>query len=213
VDRQGLCAIGRSLWPKVGYCSAVGFYLRKALRAGPLRFNLSKHGLGVSVGVPGFRVGLIGPRGHYVQMGRKGLYYRSTLGARQPSAVHQVTRSYHQPAVAPPQSYDIQEPSKPIMQDVTGATVLQMAASTPSVLVEQLTGGGPAHDDVVGASTRRQRRRGTGRSDRVRTSRHHSGSGARSGRVVAAAARCRSSCGGGVLRRERTSTPIGTKRW
>ena len=119
----------------------MGFYLRKALRAGPLRFNLSKHGLGVSVGVPGFRVGLIGPRGHYVQMGRKGLYYRSTLGARQPSAVHQVTRSYHQPAVAPPQSYDIQEPSKPIMQDVTGATVLQMAASTPSVLVEQLTAG------------------------------------------------------------------------
>ena len=36
---------------------------------GPFRFNLSKSGLGVSAGVPGFRVGT-GPRGNYVHMGR-----------------------------------------------------------------------------------------------------------------------------------------------
>jgi hypothetical protein len=39
----------------------VGFYVRKSVKAGPFRFNLSKSGIGVSAGVPGFRVGT-GPR-------------------------------------------------------------------------------------------------------------------------------------------------------
>lgn len=56
----------------------MGFYLRKSLRVGPLRFNLSKSGVGVSAGIKGFRVGS-GPRGNYVHMGRHGLYYRATL--------------------------------------------------------------------------------------------------------------------------------------
>ena len=56
----------------------MGFYLRKSVRLGPLRFNLSKSGIGTSVGVTGFRIGT-GPRGNYVHMGRGGLYYRSTL--------------------------------------------------------------------------------------------------------------------------------------
>jgi hypothetical protein len=57
----------------------VGFYIRKGVSAGPLRFNLSRSGLGVSVGVKGFRIGS-GPRGNYVHMGRGGLYYRASLG-------------------------------------------------------------------------------------------------------------------------------------
>jgi uncharacterized tellurite resistance protein B-like protein len=56
----------------------MGFYLRKSIRVGPLRFNLSKSGIGVSTGIPGFRVGT-GPRGNYVHMGVGGLYYRSTI--------------------------------------------------------------------------------------------------------------------------------------
>lgn len=56
----------------------MGFYLRKSVSVGPLRFNLSKAGIGVSAGVRGFRVGA-GPRGNYVHMGRHGLYYRATL--------------------------------------------------------------------------------------------------------------------------------------
>jgi hypothetical protein len=54
------------------------FYIRKSLKAGPFRFNLSKSGVGVSVGIPGFRVGS-GPRGNYVHTGRNGFYYRATL--------------------------------------------------------------------------------------------------------------------------------------
>jgi len=54
------------------------FYIRKAISVGPLRFNLSKSGIGISVGIPGFRVGS-GARGNYIHAGRHGLYYRKTL--------------------------------------------------------------------------------------------------------------------------------------
>jgi hypothetical protein len=56
----------------------MGFYLRKSVKVGPLRFNLSKSGVGVSAGVRGLRLGT-GPRGNYVHMGRHGIYYRATL--------------------------------------------------------------------------------------------------------------------------------------
>lgn len=59
----------------------MGFYIRKAIRVGPFRFNLSKSGVGVSAGVRGLRFGT-GPRGNYVHMGRGGLYYRKTLPSR-----------------------------------------------------------------------------------------------------------------------------------
>jgi hypothetical protein len=56
----------------------MGFYLRKSVSVGPFRFNLSGSGIGMSVGVRGFRVGS-GPRGNYVHVGRHGVYYRQTL--------------------------------------------------------------------------------------------------------------------------------------
>lgn len=55
------------------------FYIRKSVSAGPFRFNFSKSGVGVSVGVKGLRIGT-GPRGHYIHAGQGGLYYRATLG-------------------------------------------------------------------------------------------------------------------------------------
>src|SRR5690242_16997950 len=61
----------------------MGFFLRKSVRVGALRFNLSKSGIGVSTGIPGMRVGM-GPRGTYIHMGRGGLYYRQTLSLPQP---------------------------------------------------------------------------------------------------------------------------------
>jgi len=59
----------------------VGWYLRKSLKLGPLRFNLSKSGIGTSIGVKGLRVGT-GPRGSYVHGGRGGLYFREPLGQK-----------------------------------------------------------------------------------------------------------------------------------
>lgn len=61
---------------------SMGLYLRKSIRVGPFRFNLSNGGVGVSVGIKGFRVGS-GPRGNYVHMGANGIYYRATI----PSAI------------------------------------------------------------------------------------------------------------------------------
>jgi ribosomal protein S25 len=58
----------------------VSFYLKKSLRFGPLRFNLSKSGVGISAGVKGLRIGT-GPRGNYIHAGRGGIYYRKTLGS------------------------------------------------------------------------------------------------------------------------------------
>jgi hypothetical protein len=54
----------------------MSFYVRKSFQRGPFRLNFSKSGVGVSVGVPGFRVG-IGPRGTYFHAGRQSVYYRS----------------------------------------------------------------------------------------------------------------------------------------
>ena len=53
-------------------------YIRKSISVGPFRFNLSKSGVGVSVGVKGFRIGS-GPKGNYVHMGANGIYYRATI--------------------------------------------------------------------------------------------------------------------------------------
>lgn len=58
----------------------MAFYIRKSVNLGPIRFNLSKSGIGTSVGVTGFRVG-IRPNGKsYLHAGRHGLYYREELG-------------------------------------------------------------------------------------------------------------------------------------
>jgi len=59
----------------------MGLYLRKAFKTGPLRFNLSLGGVGVSAGVTGARLGL-NSRGVYVHGGRHGLYYRKQLSSR-----------------------------------------------------------------------------------------------------------------------------------
>jgi Protein of unknown function (DUF4236)/DnaJ domain len=67
----------------------MGWYIRKSVSFGPLRFNLSKSGVGVSVGVKGARIST-GPKGTYIHMGRHGLYYRERLDgpAVQPKSSH-----------------------------------------------------------------------------------------------------------------------------
>ena len=108
----------------------MGFYIRKSVKAGPFRFNVSKSGLGVSVGVPGFRVGT-GPRGNYVQMGRGGLYYRTTLSRPANSLPN---RSHASPQYRTPEY----RPSGILMEDVTGATVISMAPTGGDDVVQQL---------------------------------------------------------------------------
>lgn len=58
------------------------WYLRKSVSVGPIRLNLSKGGIGASVGVTGFRVGMRPDGSSYVHAGRHGLYMREELGGR-----------------------------------------------------------------------------------------------------------------------------------
>lgn len=51
----------------------------KSVRFGVLRFNFSSSGIGVSAGVPGFRIGS-GPRGAYISGSVAGFRYRQSLG-------------------------------------------------------------------------------------------------------------------------------------
>ncbi|MCS6918031.1 MAG: DUF4236 domain-containing protein [Chitinophagales bacterium] len=81
------------------------FYIRKSIQLGPLRFNFSKSGMGVSFGVRGLRIGT-GPRGHYVHMGAGGVYYRQSLGRKRKKRAkaadpHQIQRDFAQTATPP----------------------------------------------------------------------------------------------------------------
>lgn len=107
----------------------MGFYLRKSVKVGPIRFNFSKSGIGTSVGVKGFRVGS-GPRGNYVHVGRHGLYYRQTFpssapGSRTPNAP---------PTFEPLPPVDSHEP----LQEIDSADVSQMCDSSSAALLAEL---------------------------------------------------------------------------
>jgi Protein of unknown function (DUF4236) len=102
----------------------LSFYVRTSVKAGPFRFNLSRSGVGVSAGIPGFRIGT-GPRGNYVRIGSQGIYYRATSPRVAPA-------SQLRPTLPPPGHH----PSDVVMQDVTGVTSMSL----------EPTGG----DDVIG---------------------------------------------------------------
>lgn len=57
----------------------MGLSFAKSVKFGAVRFNFSGGGIGVSVGVPGLRIGT-GPRGAYIRGGMGGFRYRKSLG-------------------------------------------------------------------------------------------------------------------------------------
>lgn len=75
----------------------MGLYLRKSVRVGPFRFNLSGSGIGVSCGIRGLRIGT-GPRGNYIYAGRGGIYYRAAI----PTAIAPRGRQPAEPETARP---------------------------------------------------------------------------------------------------------------
>lgn len=107
----------------------MGFYLRKSISAGPFRFNLSGSGVGLSVGVKGFRVGT-GPRGNYVHMGRGGLYYRAALGGHPGRTNPSRPRSV-------PHPLNSNSPI-PLLVPVESGDVLEMVPTGGSDIVEQI---------------------------------------------------------------------------
>ena len=57
----------------------MGWYFRKSVTLGPVRFNLSKGGIGTSFGIKGFRVGVRPNGSSYIHAGSHGVYYRQEL--------------------------------------------------------------------------------------------------------------------------------------
>jgi hypothetical protein len=58
----------------------MGWYFRKSVSFGGLRFNFSKGGVGVSTGVRGLRFGVNSRGQQYVHCGGGGIYYHKTFG-------------------------------------------------------------------------------------------------------------------------------------
>jgi hypothetical protein len=107
----------------------MGFYIRKALKVGPLRFNLSRSGIGVSAGIKGLRLGT-GPRGNYVHMGRGGLYFRKTLN---PSN-HEQFPPASEPLAPRPAPSDALES----LQEIESGSVLGMVDASSAELLQEL---------------------------------------------------------------------------
>ena len=104
----------------------MGFYLRKSVSVGPFRFNLSRSGIGVSTGIKGFRVGT-GPRGNYVQMGRGGLYFRTTLPSES-QGVRNPPPTVQPPVDAPDGLEEIESGSTLGMVDSSSVALLYIRA-------------------------------------------------------------------------------------
>jgi len=117
----------------------VGFYFRKSINFGGLRFNLSKSGIGMSVGVKGFRIGT-GPRGNYVHMGRNGLYYRAALGSKGKTAKR--TKSQPETPVesigSQPKTLVEQTQSNLEFVDIESADVAQITDSSSEELLKEI---------------------------------------------------------------------------
>ncbi|MBA4042066.1 MAG: hypothetical protein C0474_09790 [Sphingobium sp.] len=107
------------------------FYFRKSVSAGPFRFNFSRGGVGVSVGVKGLRFGT-GPRGHYVHAGRNGFYYRATLG--RPGQRAAETTSPQLPPLIPASTHE----DGVEMVEIESADVLAMRDETFAELLDEI---------------------------------------------------------------------------
>lgn len=114
----------------------MGFYIRKALKVGPLRFNLSKSGVGVSAGIKGLRLGT-GPRGNYVHMGRGGLYFRKSLNA--PGGRADVRPGTPQlPAFGEPSAPQIPPDTVGPLRDIESGSVQQMVDASSTELLREI---------------------------------------------------------------------------
>ncbi len=81
----------------------MAFYIRKSYKFGPIRMNLSKSGVGFSVGVKGARIGINSRGQRYIAGGRHGLYFRKNLGSEMSKASSPATSV---PGAKLPESYE-----------------------------------------------------------------------------------------------------------
>jgi hypothetical protein len=104
----------------------MGWYLRKSFGFGPLRVNLSKSGVGYSLGVRGARIGA-NSRGTYIRMGRGGIYYQKYLQTNSSGPRTEPVSVPIQPQLAsePELAQIIQTASASSLQDSSAKELLQ----------------------------------------------------------------------------------------
>jgi hypothetical protein len=113
----------------------MGLRYRKSVSAGPFRFKLSESGIGVSVGVPGFRIET-GPSGHYVSISRNGTTYRKTFSSRKETRA-QPDSSRQTPSVRPHGAPPAESTVGPAVSYIS-ASAEQLALSSPDSLVDEI---------------------------------------------------------------------------
>lgn len=111
----------------------MGVSFAKSVKFGAVRFNFSGGGIGMSVGIPGLRIGT-GPRGAYIGGGMAGFRYRKSLGPGSKKASSTV-----QPALAPGH-YSETAPQPNIIATVEheAKTVLELTDSTSDSLIQSI---------------------------------------------------------------------------
>ncbi|MBV7438971.1 DUF4236 domain-containing protein [Aeromonas sp. sif2416] len=108
----------------------MGIYTRKSISVGPFRFNLSQSGLGVSAGIKGLRIGT-GPRGNYVRIGARSIYYRSTIPS---GSSDRIPTKNIEPIY---EDYD-QAPTHEPLNEIESAHVTQIVDSSSAELLKEL---------------------------------------------------------------------------
>jgi hypothetical protein len=103
----------------------VGFFFRRSVSFGPLRINLSKSGVGASVGIKGARLTTTARGTTYITLGSHGFYYRETIST--PHRRIQTNSSPQQQA----------EPA-PSEGDIGTANVTELVDSSSADLVKRL---------------------------------------------------------------------------
>lgn len=97
----------------------MGLSFSRSVKFGAVRFNFSGSGIGMSVGIPGLRVGT-GPRGAYVSGGVGGFRYRKSLNNSQPKVVPTTNNSVphrdSSPAVDPNIINTIEHETKNVLE-------------------------------------------------------------------------------------------------
>lgn len=110
----------------------MAFSVRTSVKVGPLRFNLSKAGIGVSAGIKGFRVGT-GPRGNYIRIGAGGVRYQQTFagGGAASQAKPDETFDNNPSVVIPANTHDG-------FEAIDSGEITQMVDSSSANLVNEL---------------------------------------------------------------------------
>ncbi len=111
----------------------MGISFAKSVKFGAVRFNFSGSGIGMSVGIPGLRIGT-GPRGAYIGGGIAGFRYRKSLGTGSVPA-----GSSQRPARVPNQRSEILPlPNIVATVEHEATSVLELADATGDALVQSM---------------------------------------------------------------------------